>query len=100
MADSRITSTNTGQYDQIVALPQGLLNRSLAQLFQAAPALHQFETKNILGKITGAVVGPPEVDLDVRSGENLVKFFINFLDGKLILKDIDSGYGSKPTLDW
>lgn len=95
MADTRITSTNTGQYDQIFALPQGLLNQSLAKLFESSPELHNFETHNILGKISGALVGPPEVDLDVTSGAGFAKFFINFLDGKLILRDIDSGYVTK-----
>lgn len=91
MSDSRITKTNTGKYDQIFALPQAYLNQCLEELFKSNKDLHTLDNKNILGKIVAAPVGPPEVALDVTSGENFAKFYINLLGGHLFLRDIDTG---------
>lgn len=92
-SSSKITSTNSGNYDQIFALSQGYLNKSFQQLWQntaEAAGLHKFKQHNLLGAID-AEIGPPEIVVDIQPAGSYVVFNINILSGKFTLNDVDTG---------
>lgn len=89
---SQISDTNTGQYDQIFALSQGYLNKSIAELYNSLTSIADHESitiKNIAGKMV-AKMAPPQVAVDVFGERNMI-FYVNIVSGTLTLLDNDSG---------
>jgi hypothetical protein len=92
-SSSQITSTNTGQYDQIFALSQGYLNKSFSTLYNASlnggSQLHTLSVKNISG-IINATIGDPEIAIDIAGDQNVI-FYIPITWGTMKLRDNESG---------